>query len=226
MENNFEKDKNKLINNLWAKVPSRLKPVVIVAAILIGVGILKLAEQKSSIQVNSQNQSGGITAQNVNIGLLSVLNPYSQSLPCRFYIEVLANVKELERILADLSKSDFNISNYKFIVDDYDKYDPSYGAEALDQQIKNFYVNLKKLPFGYAPKDIAVVKDQGNGVLHELSEKYGCRDYFEGDHSYHAASADSVIVAPTVPTDARHVVSGSTVVIKPNLWNEDIQNKK
>ncbi len=185
-----------------------------------------MANQQEGIQVNSQNQSGGITAQNVNIGLSPVLNPYGQSLPCRFYIEVLANVKELERILADISKSDFNIINYKFIFDDYDKYDPSYGAEALDQQIKNFYVNLKRLSSGYAQKDIEIVSAQGKDVLNKLSENYGCKDYFEGDHSFHAVSEDTVTVAPAVPMDSRHVVSGSTVIIKPNLWNEDIQNKE
>jgi len=125
------------------------------------------------------------------------------------------NVKELDRVLADMPKESFDIDEYKFIFDDYDKYDPSYGDDALDQQIKNFYVNLKKISFGYAQKDIEVVEDQGNGVLQELSQQYGCRDYFKGHNSFHAASADTVIVAPAVPTDARHVISGSTVVIKP-----------
>jgi len=223
MTNNFEKDKSKFINNLWKNVPNWLKPVFIVIAILIGLGFLNLMGQKSDMQVSSHKQSGGITAQNVNIGLSPVLNPFNQSLPCRFYVEVLANVNELERILADMSKSDFNISNYKFIFDDYDKYDPSYGTESLDQQIKNFYVNLKRLPSGYSQKDIEVVKNQGNGVLHELSEKYGCRDYFEGNHSFHAVSEDTVTA---VPMDSRHVVSGVTVEVKPDLWQKDIKSKE
>ena len=76
MENNFEKDKRKLINDLWKGVPSWSKPFIIVAVILAGLGIFKMAGQKGNIQVDSQNQSGGITAQNVNIGLSTVLNPF------------------------------------------------------------------------------------------------------------------------------------------------------
>lgn len=221
MENDFEKDKRKFINKLWKWVPFWLKPLIIMI-VLIGVimGVLKSLNRAEPILVNSYNQSGGITANSVNIGSSLVMRPPSPNFQCRFYTEVLANVKELDRILADIQKNDFNISNYKFIYDDYDRYDPSFGQFELDQQIKNFYVNLKKIPFGYKQQDIAVVKDQGKDVLRKLTDNYGCQDYFGNNPMLNAVSADTVTLIAE-PVNASNVVSGSTVIMDLNSKDSD-----
>ncbi len=225
MENNFEKDKRKFLNKLWKLAPPWLKPLIIVIVLIGGMAALKSLNHAAPIRVNSQNQSGGITANNVNIGSSLVMRPPSPNFQCRFYTEVLANVKELDRILADMPKNDFNISNYKFIYDDYNRYDPSFGQFDLDQQIKNFYVNLKKIPFGYKQQDITVVRDQGKDVLRKLTDNYGCQDYFGNNPMLNAVSADTVTLIAE-PTDAGNVVSGSTVLIDLNSKDSGLKQKE
>ena len=77
-------------------------------------------------------------------------------------------LKEIDRVLADMPKNDFNINKYKFIYDDYDRYDPSFGQSDLDNQIKNFYVNLKRLASGYTQRDIEVVREQGEKTFAQI----------------------------------------------------------
>ena len=223
MENDFEKDKKELFNKLWKLVPPRLKPWIIVIVLIGGMAALKSLNSAAPTRVNSQNQSGGITANNVNFDLSSVMHPPSPNFQCRFYTEVLANVKELDRILADMPKGGLNISNYKFIYDDYDRYDPYFGPFGLDQQIKNFYVNLKKLPFGYKQQDISVVRGQGKDVLRKLTDNYGCQDYFSNYPTSNAVSADTVTLI-AIPMDVGNVASGSTVRV--NLKDSGVKQEE
>ncbi len=201
METDFQKDCRKFFNKTWKIVPPKLRPIVIIGLVFLSwIG-------------------GGWLVKRIPADTTSHRPTVNSA--CRFYTEVLANTKELERILRDIeSGNDFQIANYKFIYDDYDRYDPAFGPFDLDQQIKNFYINLKKVSFGYTKEDIFIVKGLGRDVLSQLSKDYGCQDYFAVNPRINATSSDTVTLEPT-----QNVVSGSTFGILKGWDNPSHKNE-
>ena len=176
MPNNFEKDKERVLNKLWSMVPSWLRPIVVVVVIgsIAWFGVIKfLGGNGQATQTATQEKA-------------------AQAEPCRFFVEVLANVQELGKAISNYGGSDFSINQYHFIDDDYKRYDPKFDSPELDTQIKNLYINLRKIPYGGYSKGMLVeTKSQGEDILNRLSVSYGCKDYFEGKEN-HAASGSTL----------------------------------
>lgn len=180
MANQFQKDIDKTIDRLWKPLPLWLKTVIIMAVIIVGIFTW------TKLPMSPQNIPSTI--------------PLPQNFSCRFYAEVLANVNELDKVLEEIGTPGFNLNKRKFIYDDYKKYDPSFGFNELDKQIKNFYINLQKLD-GYMRGQITETRDQGKDILNKLEQNFGCRDYFQGALGDHAVSADTVTVVEPLVID-------------------------
>ena len=205
--NNLEKDKIKFINALWKGIPQWLRWFIITAIFLGGMfklSTLHIDWKNQNSSVRSQNQTGGVTTetftQNNNTQNFYTAGTIkaSSDLPCRFFIEVLANVKEIGRVLNESQDEVPDTSKAKFIFDDYDRYDPAFGISDLDRQIKNFYVNLKKINAQYSRKDIEATKGMGEDVLSKLQDHFSCSEYSWSQSGINAASADTVVASGSI----------------------------
>ncbi len=180
-KDNFKDEMQEFINQIWKLIPERLK-------IAIFIIIVILSALKFWPSMGSSNPKT-ITPQ-------FVMKSQSENFECRFYTEVLANVQEIEKILSNRDERNSNINTYRFIFDNYEKYN-GFGKYSLDMQIGNFYVNLKKTP-EYSPQQIREVLGQGKNVLEQLENSYGCSNYFKENSEIHAASGDTVVASGSI----------------------------
>jgi len=217
VNSDFKKEKDEFINKWWSKIPEKLRRAIIALIVIGGVVLFAFQFFPKGNELTSVARHEDSSAKQPDD------DKDSQNFACRFHVEVLANVKELKKILADIDKPDFKIDNYKFIYDYYDRYHPEFNNFGIDVQITNFYINLKKLGYGYLKDDILTVKAQGDDVLNKLENQFGCSDYFQGNIFKSAVSSDTLIVTPT---DMNNVVSGTVVITNfDNPRDKDNNNK-
>lgn len=215
----FERDKKRFLNRLWNFIPNRLKPFVLIVAIVGSIwgGIkfvpdmiewfqsLKAGDSSQtgdvtikSESVHSEDQSGGITAQTVNQNIFlneSQLDKETiKFIAQRMWNETQGNLKTLHHLLEGLKKNE-KYAPPNFVYDAYNKHGHHLSRSKAAQQIINFYTNLKLIEGGtsYTPEMILETINHGQDAVNFLHMDFGFTDYFQGinDRERHAVSADA-----------------------------------